>query len=135
MKDIQQVALDSWGKVSQGMLHSYILSWKTSNQSRHSEGAVLYCPILFGTKSDYIAGYLLPGYLEVAYKVMSLCINVDNGPLWTVTLVWGENTMHLVWWKACFHASLSSSLKLQIPLYPLRCLSDGEKVLLFIFFT
>lgn len=79
-------------------------------------------------KSDYLACYLLLGYQEGAYKVVSLCTNADDRPLWTVTLVLGENTTHLVWWKACFHASFSSSLKLQILLYPLRCLSDGEKV-------
>lgn len=81
MKDLQQVALYSQGKVTQGILHSYMLSWKTSNQASHSDGTVLYSPILFGTKSDYIACYLLPGYLEGAYKVMSLCTNVDNRPL------------------------------------------------------
>lgn len=121
MKYLQQVALDPWGKATQGILHSYTL---------YSEGAVLYWPILFGTKIR-LSSYLLLGYQEGAYKVVSLCTNADDRPLWTVTLVLGENTTHLVWWKACFHASFYSSLKLQILLYPLRCLSDGEKELHF----
>lgn len=66
MKYLQQVALDPWGKATQGILHSYTL---------YSDPSELYWPILLGNKIRLSRLLLLLGYQEGAYKVMSLCTN------------------------------------------------------------
>lgn len=97
MKDILwQVAVDDLGKAApEGGVDSCRLSYKDFQWVKQLWRSKICCSILFVSGSDCKDCYSLQSCRAGAYKVTVLCINLDNRLLWTVTLVLGENTMHL----------------------------------------
>lgn len=91
---------------------------KTSNGLSNFEETEFCCPILFVSESDCKDCYSLQSCLASAYKVTVLCINLDNRPLWAVTLVLGK--IQCTWLDKRYALMFSFLLLLHVRSFHLR---------------